>query len=81
MPQLVAQGGGEGLSESEAAIFHGVVGINFQIAFANEIQIQRRVFGKQREHVVKKRDAGLDPGLAFAIQIQAEGNPGFLGAA
>jgi hypothetical protein len=33
--------------------------------------------GEQRQHMVKKRQAGFDPGFSFAIKIESEGNFGF----
>ena len=35
----------------------------------------------KREHVVEKRDAGLDFGFAAAIEIEPDGDSGFLGVA
>jgi hypothetical protein len=39
-----------------------------------QIQIHRRVFGEQREHVVKKGNARFDFRLPFAVKVEAEGN-------
>ncbi len=55
--------------------------VNFQIAIAFELQIHRCMFGKQREHVIKKGDAGFDFGFAAAIEIEADGNIGLPGVA
>ncbi len=74
---LIPEGGRESLSEREAAIFHGVMGVHRQIALANEIQIHRRVFGKQGQHVVEKGDARFDPGFPFPIKIKPQGDSGF----
>ena len=74
---LVAQRGGKRLAERDAAIFHRVVRVHLQVAVAAQFQIHRGVFGEQGEHVVEKRNAGLDLGLAFAVEIEPEGNPGF----
>jgi hypothetical protein len=35
------------------------------------------VLREQREHVVKKRDAGFDFGFPLAVKIEPDGNPGF----
>ena len=76
---FVAQRGGDRLAKRDAAVFHRVMRVHFQIAVAAQIQIHRRVLGKQREHVVEKGNAGFDFGFPLAIQIEADGNPGFLG--
>ena len=74
---LVAERERKRLAERDAAIFHGVVRVHGQVAVAAQFQIHRRVFGKQREHVVEKRDAGFDFGFSPAVEIEADGNFGF----
>ena len=78
---FVAECGGESLPKHNAAVLDGVVRIHFQVAGATEFQIHDRVFGKQREHVVKKGDAGLDRRSAFAVEFKTDGNAGFPGLA
>ena len=48
------------LSEAEAAILHGMMRIDFQIAFATEVQIQHAVSGQQSQHVIQERNPCLD---------------------
>ena len=78
MPLLSPSAVRERLAEREAAILDGVVRIHFQIAVAFQLQINHGVFGKQREHVVKKRDAGFDGGFALAVEVEADGDSGFV---
>jgi hypothetical protein len=51
--------------------------VHGQIAVAAQIQIHRRMFREQREHVVEKRKARFNFGPAFAVKIEADGNFGF----
>ena len=37
--------------------------------------------GKQRQHMVEKRDAGPNPGPAFSVYIQTNPDPGLAGIA
>ena len=78
---LVAHGGLERLADGNAHVFHGVVAVNVQITHAVHVQINQAVAGNLIEHVVKKADAGGQPGAACAVQIQAHGNAGFGGVA
>ena len=57
---LIAQRLGKSLTEREAAIFNGMMGINLQIAIAAQLQIQNGMFGKQIEHVIEERNTGVD---------------------
>ena len=75
---LVAEGGGDGLPERDAAVLDGVVRVHFKVAVAAQFQVHRRVLGEQRKHVVEERNAGLDFGFALAVEVEAHGNPGFL---
>ena len=58
MPDFVAQCLFQGLAESDADIFHRVMLIDVQIALRLHVQIDRRVLGQQREHVIEETDAG-----------------------
>jgi hypothetical protein len=61
---FVAERGGEGLAERDAAILDRVMRVHGEVAFAfAHLQIHGRVFGEQREHVVEERDAGFNGGL------------------
>ena len=79
--ELFAKGKLESLSKRQAAIFDRVMRVHFQVALANELQIEGRVLREEREHVIKKRNPRFDPGISLAVQVQMEGNLGFLGAA
>ena len=78
---LVAERGGDGLAERDATVFDGVVRVHFQVAIAAQIQIHCGVLGEEGEHVIEEREARLDLGFAFAVEVEADGNPGFEGVA
>ena len=78
---FIAKRGCKCLSQCNAAIFDRVMRVHFQVAFALELQAHRRMFGKQREHVVEKRDSGFDLRLSVAVEVEGDGNSGFLGVA
>jgi RNA polymerase sigma factor (sigma-70 family) len=69
---LVAQRFTNGLAQGEATIFDRMVGVHLEVAFAAQPQVHQGMFGKERKHVVKERDAGPDRGLASAVQLHAQ---------
>ena len=73
VPECLANG----LAERDAAVFHGVMRVHFQIASAAQLQVHHRVLGEERQHVVKKREPRPDRRLALAIDFQLEADAGF----
>src|SRR5690349_9376556 len=69
---LVSQCLAECLSKGNAAVFHGMMGVNLQVAFATQLQVHHRVLGKERKHVIKERDAGSNHRLTLPIDVQIE---------
>jgi len=55
--------------------------IHLDIADGFQLEIEQPVFGKQREHVVEKRDAGIDGGNPRAVDVQREFDLGLRGLA
>ncbi len=80
-PDFVTQSLLDGLSEHDASVFHGVVIVHVEVAFDLNLQIHQAVFGKQREHVIKETNAGIDLGFTRAIDGEAELDVGFGGGA
>ena len=56
---------GHRLADGDAAVLGGVVGIDVQIAFGLDVEIDQRMARQLLEHVVEEADAGLD-GIAAA---------------
>src|ERR1043166_1085682 len=46
--------------------------VDFQITLAGNIQIEQPVFGKEREHVIEKRQTRFDARAAIAIKDQLD---------
>ena len=53
-----------------------MVAVNVQVAVAPHGQIKQAVAGKPVQHVVKKADAGVQVGLAGAVQVDGQGDLG-----
>ena len=64
----VAQGLADGLAQADAHVLDRVVLIDLQVAGGLDGQIEGRVLGQQREHVIEEADAGGDLRLAAAVQ-------------
>ena len=62
MPALSPSACSQRLAEGDADVFDRVMLIDVQIALGLDRQIERRVLGQQREHVVEEADAGGDRG-------------------
>src|SRR5439155_26067686 len=50
--------------------------VDFQIALADNFQIEQRMFGEELEHVIEKSQAGADARAAIAIQGQLDAHVG-----
>jgi hypothetical protein len=57
---FITQGLGKGLTEGDAAIFDGMVGIDGEIAAAGQLEVHGGMLGKEGEHVIEKGEAGVD---------------------
>jgi hypothetical protein len=74
---LVPQGFTERLSKRDAAVFNGVMRIDFQVTIATQSKIHHRMLRKECQHVIEERNACLDRGLALPIDLQVERDAGF----
>ena len=74
---LVAQGSGEGLTQGDAHILHGVVVIYPGVTLAGHRQIKATVAGEEGQHMVQETAAGGNGALSLAVQVQLQGNVGF----
>ena len=52
--------------------------IHLQVAFAPQGQIDHRMLGEKRQHVIEERDAGFDRRLAFTVDDQLQRDLRFL---
>jgi hypothetical protein len=67
---LVAKGGVDAFTESDAHIFNSVMLVDIQVTDGSQLQVKSAVTGDQIEHVIEEGDAGGDRGFTAAIQIQ-----------
>ena len=67
-----------GLANSDAEVFDGMVGVDFQIAFGLDSEVEHAVAGDLIEHVFEEGQTGVRLEAATAVEIQGNGNTGFL---
>src|SRR5699024_10738825 len=65
---FVADGLGESLAEGDTNIFHSVVIVDVGVAVAFDIKVDQAMTGDLIEHMLEKRHAYGEAGLASAIQ-------------
>lgn len=75
-PGFVAEGGFEAFAEDDPGVFDGVVEVDLEVAIDLEVEVDQRVAGKEGEHVVEKGDAGVDEGVALAVEVKIEADLG-----
>ena len=78
---FIADGLGDGLSQSDADVFGRVMGVDMQIALGLNVQINQAVPGDLIQHVFEKRNTGIETGSADAVEIDRGLDPGFQGVA
>ena len=57
-------------------VLYRVMAVNVQITGAGNLQIKERMTSQQRQHVVKKTEAGLNFSAARASEIDRDANLG-----
>ncbi len=61
----------------DAHVFHRVVVVDVQVAFADDIQVDQPVTGDLVQHALKKRYTDIKSGLSGAIQVDRGFDLGF----
>ena len=74
---FIAKGLREGLSQSNAGIFHGVMKVYFDIAVRFEFKVHQTVAGEEGQHVVKERDLCANGTVSMAVNFELEADPRF----
>src|SRR4030095_13246493 len=69
------------LPQADRHIFHGMVIVYLQIAFAFNLKVEQTVAGKQVKHVIEKRNAGIDARCSRPVQIQVDSDVGLFSLA
>src|SRR5690606_34024478 len=80
-PLLVAERLGEAFSQADADVFDGVMRVDMQVAVRLDFEVEQRVPGEQREHVIEESDAGADLDLLRAVQFELQPDVGLGGLA
>jgi hypothetical protein len=70
-----------GLTECDTNVLDRVVTVNMKITIGLDIEVKHGMTGDLIEHVVKKPNAGMQPGLAAAIKIDFDRDVGLGGLA
>ena len=78
---FVAEGLLERLAQGNADVFDRVMLIDVQIALGLHVQIDGRMLGQKREHVIEKADAGGDVAVARAVEVELDVDLRFSGFA
>jgi hypothetical protein len=78
---LVAYRSSHGLTQRNADVFHGVVGIDMKIAMGLDVEIDKAVAGYLIEHVLKKGHPGYKRTAAGTIKVNGYPDSGFGGFA
>lgn len=67
----------ERLPQTDTDIFRSVMGIDFCVAIAANVEIEKSMLGKQRQHMVEKADAGGNLAYSCSVDVKLERNLGF----
>lgn len=78
---FVAQRLKECLPQRDTTIFHSVMRINVQIAFAAQSKIDNRMLCKQGQHVVEKGNSRRNRTSSRPVKVQCECDTSFFGDA
>src|SRR5688572_13528041 len=74
---LLPQGLFQSLTEADPYILDGVMRVDLEIALAADIEIEDTVLGEKQQHVVQKRDPGIDFPCPASIQVEHNLDIGF----
>src|SRR5918999_4211552 len=78
---LVAQGLGKGLAKGDSDVFDGVMRIDVQIALSFNVKVEHPMPRHLIQHVIKKRQAGVEIGSTRTVEVEGHRDLGFFGVA
>ena len=76
-PGFVPQRLGERLSETNADVFDRVMLIDVKVSLSIDLQVQQRVLGQQRQHVIEESDTRVNLRAAGPVEVQLKLDRGF----
>jgi len=77
---LVAQRLLEGLAQRDGDVLDGVVFVHHQVTLAGDGEVEQAVRRERIQHVVEEADAGVDRGVAVAVEVQGDLHVGLGGS-
>lgn len=77
----VTEGGADGLAKDDACVFDGMVGIDLDIAFAGEFNVDECMAGEEVEHMGEEGDVYIADAFAGAVKVYADIKLSFGGVA
>ena len=69
---------GQGLAQTNADVFDRVVRVHLGVARRLDRKVEAGVARQEREHVIEEADGRLDLRPAPAVEVEVQGDPGFL---
>ena len=69
---LVAESFADGISEHDAGVFDGVMGVYFDIAINGDGEVDEGVLGEEGKHVIEKGVTSFDTANAGAVEVETE---------
>ena len=78
-PGPVAERLGERRAEHEGDVLDRVVLVDLEVAVGVDRQVEQAVVGERAEEVVVEPDAGVDAGVARAVEPERDGHLGLVG--
>src|SRR5665811_617466 len=60
------------LPQADADILYSVVAVDLEVALGVDFQVEKTMLGEQGEHVIEETDAGVDAGLAGAVDVKPD---------
>ena len=65
---------GEGLTQGNADIFHGVMRIDVQVAIGLNVEIDHAMASNLIEHMLQKRESGIKLRITLSVEINTNGD-------
>src|SRR5690554_5125341 len=78
---LIANGFRQGFADHDPGIFHRVVLVDVQVAFAMNLEVKAAVHREGGQHVIKETNAGVYVDLTGSIEVQLDLDVGLFGFA
>ena len=78
-PRLGAERLGESLSEDDAGVLDGVVGVDLEVSPRLDLEVHATVLAELGQHVVEERQARVHQGSARPVELEEDRHLGLVG--